>query len=101
MGLNTGCWKAGRTYANSPIAGLIVATYLQPGGSSTLGYTVSWAAENARNVAVRLVISYVLPNSRQPSVHILIVQPGAISPTTNWNFPEGATNFQLGAESIG
>ena len=100
MGLNTGCWKAGRTYSNSPITGLIVATYLQPGGSSTLGYTVSWAAENALNVAIRVLIAYTLPDNGGPSATTLDVEPGVITSTRNWQFPVGATNFQLAARTL-
>ena len=98
MGLNTGCWKPGKVYTNAPIAGVIVSIFLQPGGSDTLGYTVSWAAENALNVAVTLVITCVMPATGLNSV-TMTVQPGAISPTKTWTFSPLAKNFQLGAQT--
>ena len=101
LGLNTACWKAGRTYTMVPIPGLIVSIFLQPGGStSTLGNTVSWAAENALNVAIRVLITFVLPNNDGSSTVRLDVNPGTITPTNNWKFPAGSTNFQLAARSL-
>ena len=100
MGLNTACWKPGRTYTNTPIAGLIVQIFLQPGGSDTLGYTISWAAENALNVAVRLVITCVMPVTGLMSVS-MNVDPGVITTTQTWTVSTEATNFQLGAQTLG
>jgi hypothetical protein len=100
LGLNTACWKAGRTYTMTPLQGLVVSTFLQPGGNEALGYTVSWAAENALNAAVRVVLTYVLPNNGDRATLGMTVEPGAISPTTNWNFPAGSTNFQVAAVSL-
>jgi hypothetical protein len=98
MGLNTGCWKTGRTYTMTPIAGLVISIFLQPGGNAALGYTVYWAAENALNVAVSVVVTFLLPKSGQTTV-IMNVLPGSISLTNTWIFPEGATNVQLAAIS--
>ena len=98
--LDTGCWKAGRTYTVTPLQGLVISTFLQPGGSDTLGYTVSWAAENALNVAVRIVLTYVLPNNGGRTTLGMTVEPGAITPTSNWNFLAGSTNFQVTAVSL-
>ena len=100
LGLNTGCWKAGRTYTISPVQGLVVSTFLQPGGSTVLGYTVSWAAENALNVAMRVLVTFTLPNNGGPSTVGLTVQPGVITSTNNWDFPAGASNFQVVAASL-
>jgi hypothetical protein len=97
MGLYTACWKAGRTYTVTPIAGVVISTFLQPGGSDVLGYTVSWAAENALNVAVSIILTFILPNNGGPSTVRMMVQPGVITPTSNWNFPAGSTNFQVAA----
>jgi hypothetical protein len=99
LGLNTGCWKAGRTYTITPVQGLIVSTFLQPGGSTILGYTVSWAAENALDVAMRILVTFVLPTGGSSTVG-LTVQPGVITSTNNWNFPSGASNFQVVAASL-
>jgi hypothetical protein len=98
--LNTACWKAGKTYTVTPVQGVVVSTFLQPGGSTVLGYTVSWAAENALNVAMRLLVTYVLPNNGGPMEEGLTVEPGVITSTNNWNFPAGATNFKLIAAQI-
>ena len=68
MGLNTGCWKTGRTYTMTPIAGLVISIFLQPGGNADLGYTVAWAAENALNVVVSIVVTFLMPNSGQSTV---------------------------------
>ena len=100
LGLNTGCWKAGKTYTITPIPGVIVSTFLQPGGSDTLGYTVSWAAENALNEAIRVVLTFVLPNNGGTPAYGLEVAAGVITPTSNWNFPSGATNFKIAAGTI-
>jgi hypothetical protein len=99
LGLNTGCWKAGRTYTVTPVQGIIVSTFLQP-GSTVLGSTVSWAAENALNVAMRLLLTYVLPDNGGSTTVSLTVEPGEITSTYNWNFPAGSTNFLLIAAQI-
>ena len=57
-------------------------------------YTVAWAAENALNVVVNVIVSFFLPHAGQTSV-TMTIQPGVISATNTWTFPEGATNFQL------
>ena len=100
MGLNTACWSPGKTYTMSPIPGVVVSMFLQPGGSDTLGYTVSWAAENALDVAVRIVLTYILPNNGQRTASSLLVQNGVITPTKNWNFVAGSNNFEVSAISI-
>ena len=100
MGLNTACWSPGKTYTLSPIQGLVVSTFLQPGGSTTLGNTISWAAENTLNVAVRIVLSFVLPNNGGPSTTTLTVFAGVVTPTVNWIIPAGSTNFQVLAQSL-
>ena len=100
MGLNTGCWKAGKTYTNSPITGLVVSIFLQPGGSPALGYTVSWAAENALDVAVRIMFTFLQPNNGGRSTVAMTLRAGDISSTLNWSFPAGSTAFQLAATSI-
>ena len=82
----------------TPIEGFIVQIFMQPGGSAAVGYTVSWAAENALNVAVQLAIKFVLPNS-VPTTVTTTLQPGQISNTQVFTFPEGTTNFQLGART--
>ena len=66
MGLNIGCWKPSRTYTMTPVPGLIVSIFLQPGGSDGR-YTVSWAAENALNVnlGLQLRLSYLMVAIRQ------------------------------------
>jgi hypothetical protein len=99
MSLNTGCWEASRTYTVSPIPGLVISTFLQPGGNAVIGYTVAWAAENALNVAISAVISFISPHAGRTTVS-MVIQPGVISPTYTWVFPEGASNFQLAAGSI-
>jgi hypothetical protein len=98
--LNTGCWQPSRTYTLTPIAGLVVSTFLQPGGNADIGYTVSWAAENALNVAVNLIISFLSPGADDTTRVTMTIQPGAISPTRNWIFPEGASNFRLIAHDV-
>ena len=80
----------------TPIAGLIVSIFLQPGGNADLGYTAAWAAENALNVAVSIVVTFLMPNSGQSTV-TMTTNPGTISLTNYWTFPEGASNFQLAA----
>ena len=100
MGLNTACWKPGRTYTITPIAGLIVEMFMQPGGSDALGYTVSWAAENALNVAVNIVFTYVIPVTGLMSVS-LNVEPGVITNTQTWTVSPEAKNWQLGAQTLG
>jgi hypothetical protein len=95
--MNTACWKPSRTYTMTPIPGLIVSTFLQPGGNAVIGYTVAWAVENALSVAVNVVISFILPHAGQTTVNVAI-QPGVIlSPTYYWTFPEGSSNFRLDA----
>ena len=88
MGLNTGCWKLGRTYTMSPVSG---PTFLQPGGNATISYTVS----RALNVAVKLVVT---------SIWLLVSDYDRTSwcynTLQNWKFPDGASNFQLVAESL-
>ena len=85
----------------TPLPGLIVSIFLQPGGNADIGYTVSWAAENALNVAVNVAITFLLPNApdQRPTAVAMVVQPGSITPTYNWVFPEGATNFQIAAHT--
>ena len=100
LGLNTGCWKAGKTYSITPVQGVLASIFLQPGGSTILGYTVSWAAENALNVAMRLLLTYALPNNGGPMTVSLTVEPGDITSTYTWNFPAGSSNFQLIAAQI-
>jgi hypothetical protein len=100
MGLNTACWSPGKTYSVSPIPGLVVSTFLQPGGSTALGYTVSWAAENALDVAIRIIVTFILPNDGGRRTVSMSIRPGDISTTLNWQFPAGSTNFQLAATTI-
>ena len=100
MGLNIACWTSGKTYTMTPIPGVVVSMFLQPGSSDTLGYTVSWAAENALDVAVRIVLTYILPNNGQRTASSLLVQNGVITPTKNWNFVAGSNNFEVSAISI-
>ena len=88
-GLNTGCWKLGRTYTVSPFAGLVISTFLQPGGNADIGYTVSWAAENALNVAIRVVVRFILPD-HGPTQVTMTVPSGAITRTyTNLGISSG------------
>ena len=84
----------------SPIPGLVVSTFLQPGGSTDLGYTVSWAAENALNVAIRLVLTFILPNNGGSWTTGMTVNAGDISSTSSWRFPAGSTNFQIAATTL-
>ena len=73
--------------------------FLQPGGSDTLGYSVSWAAENALDVAIRLVVTFFLPNGPQTTVG-MTVRAGIISSTLIWRFPAGSNSFQMAASTI-
>ena len=101
MGLNTACWRTSKTYTMTPLQGLIVSIFLQPGGNADIGHTVSWAAENALNVAVNVAITFLSPNApnQAPTAVAMIVPPGIITPTYNWVFPEGASNFQIAAHT--
>ena len=97
LGLNTACWKVVKTYTITPIQGLVISIFMQPGGSDLLGYTVSWAAENAVNVAMKVLLTFSLPNDGGPSSVSLTVDPGVITPTRTWKFPAGSYNFQIAA----
>ena len=98
MGLNTACWKLGKTYTMTPIQGLVVSMFLKAGGNAAdpaNDYTVFWAIENALSVAANIVVTF-LYGVHQTTV-TMTVEAGAITPTNSWSFPEGATNFQLAA----
>ena len=82
----------------SPITGLVVSIFLQPGGNAAIGHTVAWAIENALNVAISVAITFLMPNSGQTTV-TTTVPPGGITPTHTWTFPEGSSNFQIAAIS--
>jgi hypothetical protein len=99
MGLNTGCWTAGKTYTMSPITGLVVSMFLQPGGNAYDGYSVAWAAENVLNVAINVIVTFIRPESGGQTTVTMVVTPGSVTPTNTWIFPEGASNFQLAAIS--
>ena len=99
--LNTACWQTSKTYTMTPLQGVVVSIFLQPTGStSTYGNIISWAVENALNVAIRVLIAYTLPDNGGPSATTLDVEPGVITSTRNWQFPVGATNFQLAARTL-
>jgi hypothetical protein len=95
MGLNTACWKGGKTYTMTPIPGLVVSMFLQPGSNAANGYTVFWAIENALNVAANVIVTFLYGNHQ--STITMTAEAGVITPTNTWSFQDGAYNFQLAA----